>query len=132
MSKRDTTNSLSYRSQPKRSRTILEIHCEFELEGYEDKDESGEETGIALPYIFTIDETTNTVLSIRRNYLKTIHKEPLQHFVHYNFNLDLAFRIWINHLIGSIAKSSTSILRQLIDAGILSNLPLDLRQEIKN
>ena len=106
-------------------RTILEIHCEFELEGYEDKDESGEETGIALPYIFTIDETTNTVLSIRRNYLEDDSlKKPLQHFVHYKFQPGLGFYgFGLIHLIGSIAKSSTSILRQLIDAGTLSNLP---------
>ena len=100
-------------------RTILEIHCEFELEGYED------ENGIALPYIFTIDESSNTVLSIRRNYAEDDPlRKSLQHFIHYKFQPGLGFYgFGLIHLIGSIAKSSTSILRQLIDAGTLSNLP---------
>ena len=106
-------------------RTILEIHTEIELEGFEDTDENGEQTGIALPYIVTIDETSDTVLSIRRNYAEEdALKRPLQHFVHYKFQPGLSFYgFGLIHLIGNIAKSSTSILRQLIDAGTLSNLP---------
>ena len=106
-------------------RVILETHVELDLEGYEDKDESGEETGLQLPYIVTVDESSGKVLSIRRNYLQ---EDPLkiqrQHFVHYKFQPGLGFYgFGLIHLIGSIAKSSTSILRQLIDAGTLANLP---------
>tara|TARA_B100000902_G_scaffold350584_1_gene359973 strand:+ start:3432 stop:5843 length:2412 start_codon:yes stop_codon:yes gene_type:complete len=106
-------------------RTILEVHCELEIEGYEDQDENGEATGIALPYIVTIDEASNEVLSIRNNYAEEdALKQPLQHFVHYKFQPGLGFYgFGLIHLIGNIAKSSTSILRQLIDAGTLSNLP---------
>jgi len=106
-------------------RTILEVHAELELSGFEDKDESGEETGVALPYIVTIDKDSNSILSVRRNYdeedpLKT----PTQFFVHYKFQPGLGYYgFGLIHLIGSIAKSSTSILRQLIDAGTLANLP---------
>mgnify|MGYP003132956720 FL=1 len=106
-------------------RTILEVHCELEIEGYEDQDENGEATGIAVPYIVTIDEASNEVLSIRNNYAEEdALKQPLQHFVHYKFQPGLGFYgFGLIHLIGNIAKSSTSILRQLIDAGTLSNLP---------
>ena len=106
-------------------RIILETHVELDLKGFEDRDDSGEETGLQLPYIFTVDESSGKVLSIRRNY---IQEDPLkiarQHFVHYKFQPGLGFYgFGLIHLIGSIAKSSTSILRQLIDAGTLANLP---------
>ena len=106
-------------------RIILETHVELDLKGFEDRDESGEETGLQLPYIVTVDESSGKVLSIRRNY---IQEDPLkiarQHFVHYKFQPGLGFYgFGLIHLIGSIAKSSTSILRQLIDAGTLANLP---------
>ena len=106
-------------------RIILETHVELDLKGFEDRDDSGEETGLQLPYIVTVDESSGKVLSIRRNY---IQEDPLkiarQHFVHYKFQPGLGFYgFGLIHLIGSIAKSSTSILRQLIDAGTLANLP---------
>mgnify|MGYP001161488951 FL=1 len=106
-------------------RTILEVHCELDIEGYEDKNDEGEGTGIAVPYIVTIDEASDTILSIRQNYSESDPlKQPIQHFVHYKFQPGLGFYgFGLIHLIGNIAKSSTSILRQLIDAGTLSNLP---------
>ncbi len=105
-------------------RTILEIHAELELKGFEDKDQEGNETGVALPYVVTIDRDSNTVLSIRRNYQNDELKTPTQFFVHYKFQPGLGYYgFGLIHLIGSIAKSSTSILRQLIDAGTLANLP---------
>ena len=106
-------------------RTILEVHCELDIEGYEDQNEDGEGTGIAVPYIVTIDEASDTILSIRQNYSESDPlKQPIQHFVHYKFQPGLGFYgFGLIHLIGNIAKSSTSILRQLIDAGTLSNLP---------
>jgi hypothetical protein len=106
-------------------RTILEVHAELELAGFEDKGEDGEETGIALPYVVTIDRESNTILSIRRNYDQNdTLKRPTQFFVHYKFQPGLGYYgFGLIHLIGSIAKSSTSILRQLIDAGTLANLP---------
>ncbi len=106
-------------------RTILEIHTEIDLAGFEDTGEDGEETGILLPYVVTIDKTSNQILSIRRNYNENDPlKKAQQHFVHYKFQPGLGFYgFGLIHLIGSIAKSSTSILRQLIDAGTLANLP---------
>ena len=106
-------------------RIILEMHIELDIEGYEDKGADGEPTGLQLPYVVTIDESSGKVLSIYRNFLQ---EDPLkksrQHFVHYKFQPGLGFYgFGLIHLIGSIAKSSTSILRQLIDAGTLANLP---------
>jgi hypothetical protein len=106
-------------------RTILEVHAELDLEGYENEGGDEDETRIQLPYIVTIDKDTDTVLSIRRNYSEDDPlKKPKQYFVHYKFQPGLGFYgFGLIHLIGSIAKSSTSILRQLIDAGTLANLP---------
>ena len=103
-------------------RTILEIHTELDLEGFEDAGDDGEPTGIQLPYVITIDQQSNTVLGIRRNYDEGDPlNRPRQHFVHYQFQPGLGFYgFGLIHLIGSIAKSSTSILRQLIDAGTLT------------
>ena len=104
---------------------ILEMHVDLDLEGFEDKDEDGEPTGIALPYVVTIEKGTNNVLAIRRNWEpddKTYAKR--NHFVHYPYIPGFGFYAFgLIHLIGAFAKSGTSILRQLVDAGTLSNLP---------
>ena len=108
---------------------ILEMHVDVDLPGYEDVDENGEETGIALPYIITIEKHTQTVLAIRRNWKpddKTRQKRS--HFVHYGYVPGFGFYYFgLIHLIGAFAKSGTSILRQLVDAGTLSNLPGGLK-----
>ena len=104
---------------------ILEIHTYLDLPGYEDKDEKGKETGIALPYVVTIEKGTETVLAIRRNYHPDDPlKKKRDHFVHYGYIPGFGFyHFGLIHLIGAFAKSGTSILRQLVDAGVLSNLP---------
>ena len=104
---------------------ILEMHVDLDLEGYEDKDEDGKVTGIALPYVVTIEKSTNTVLAIRRNYSQDDKtKQKRQHFVHYGYVPGFGFyHFGLIHLIGAFAKSGTMILRQLVDAGTLSNLP---------
>jgi len=103
---------------------ILEMHVDLDLEGYEDEDD-GEKTGIALPYVVTIERSTQEVLSIRRNWNpedKT--KQKRQHFVHYGYVPGFGFYCFgLIHLIGAFAKSGTMLLRQLVDAGTLSNLP---------
>ena len=108
---------------------LLEMQVDLDLAGYEDKDDDGEETGIALPYIVTIEKSTQTVLSIRRNWKpddKLKHKRA--HFVHYGYVPGFGFYCFgLIHLIGAFAKSGTSILRQLVDAGTLSNLPGGLK-----
>ena len=105
--------------------TILEIHTDLDLPGYEDADEAGEESGISLPYIVTIDESSSTVLSIRRNWNEADKfKNKKQYFVHYKFLPGLGFYgFGLIHMLGGLSKSATSILRQLIDAGTLANLP---------
>lgn len=108
---------------------LLEMQVDLDLPGYEDVDDDGEETGIALPYIVTIEKSTQTILSIRRNYKpddKLKHKR--NHFVHYGYVPGFGFYCFgLIHLIGAFAKSGTSILRQLVDAGTLSNLPGGLK-----
>ena len=104
---------------------ILEMHVDIDLPGYEDEDEDGEKTGIALPYVVTIEKQTETVLAIRRNWNQD---DPLKakrnHFVHYGYIPAFGFYCFgLIHLIGSFAKSGTSIIRQLVDAGTLANLP---------
>ena len=103
---------------------ILEMHVDLDLEGYEDEDD-GEKTGIALPYVVTIERSTQEILSIRRNWNpddKT--KQKRQHFVHYGYVPGFGFYCFgLIHLIGAFAKSGTMLLRQLVDAGTLSNLP---------
>lgn len=106
--------------------TILEMHVELDLEGFEDLDpETGEPTGIKLPYIVTIDEGSGEVLAIRRNYDEMdpmFRKRP--YFVHYKFTPGLGFYgFGFIHMIGGLGRAATSILRQLIDAGTLANLP---------
>jgi hypothetical protein len=104
---------------------ILEMQVDLDLPGYEDTDEDGEPTGIALPYIVTIDKATSKILAIRRNWRpEDEHKKKRSHFVHYGYIPGFGFYCFgLIHLIGAFAKSGTSILRQLVDAGSLSNLP---------
>jgi len=108
---------------------VLEMHVNLNLEGYEDKDEDGEETGIALPYVVTIEKGTSTVLAVRRNYLEDDpQKLKRQHFVHYTYIPGFGFYgLGLIHLVGGYARAGTSILRQLVDAGTLSNLPGGLK-----
>ena len=105
--------------------TILEFHAELDLPGFEDKSEDGEETGIKLPYIVTVAEDTGQVLSIRRNYAEDDeNKKKIQYFVHYKFLPGLGFYgLGLIHTIGGLSRTATAALRQLIDAGTLSNLP---------
>ena len=104
--------------------TILEMHVDLDLEGFEDT-EDGEETGIALPYIVTMIKESNQVLSIRRNFSPDDPlKRKIEYFVHYMFLPGLGFYgFGLIHMIGGLSKSATSLLRQLVDAGTLSNLP---------
>ena len=104
---------------------ILEFHIDLDLEGFEDRDSAGEETGIKLPYVVTIEEASREVLSIRRNYeLDDPKKKKISYFVHFKFLPGLGFYgFGLPHIIGGMASSATSILRQLIDAGTLANLP---------
>jgi hypothetical protein len=104
---------------------VLEMHVDMDLPGYEDKDEDGEPTGIALPYVVTIEKGTQTVLAIRRNWNPDDDtKQKRNHFVHYSYIPGFGFYAFgLIHLIGAFAKSGTSIIRQLVDAGTLSNLP---------
>ena len=104
---------------------ILEMHVFLDLPGYEDKDEKGKPTGIALPYVVTIEKGTQEILAIRRNYHPDDDfKQKREHFVHYGYVPGFGFYCFgLIHLIGAFAKSGTSILRQLVDAGVLSNLP---------
>ena len=109
--------------------TLYECHADLNLPGYEDKDSDGEETGIALPYVVTLIKGTNDVLAIRRNWKEddTLRLKR-QHFVHYQYIPGFgAYGFGLFHLIGGYAKSATSIIRQLVDAGTLSNLPGGLK-----
>jgi hypothetical protein len=108
---------------------LMECHVDLDLKGFEDKDDDGEPTGIALPYVITIIKGTNDVLSIRRNWREDdeLHLKR-QHFVHYQYVPGFgAYGFGLFHLIGGFAKSATSIMRQLVDAGTLSNLPGGLK-----
>ena len=104
---------------------LLEIQVNLDLPGYEDVDEDGEPTGIALPYIVTVEKGTQTVLAIRRNWIPEDEtKQKRSHFVHYGYVPGFGFYCFgLIHLVGAFAKSGTSIIRQLVDAGTLSNLP---------
>jgi hypothetical protein len=104
---------------------LLEMHINLDLPGYEHKDDDGKPTGIALPYVVTIEKGTNNVLAIRRNWEPTDDTHAKRnHFVHYGYIPGFGFYCFgLIHLIGAFAKSGTSILRQLVDAGTLSNLP---------
>jgi len=108
---------------------LLEMHVELDLKGYEHKDKDGEPTGIALPYVVTIEKQTGKVLAIRRNWYEgdELHIKR-QHFVHYQYIPGFGFYGYgLIHLIGGYAKSATMLIRQLVDAGTLSNLPGGLK-----
>jgi len=108
---------------------ILEMHVELDLEGYEDVGDDGAFTGIALPYVVTIEKGTQEVLAIYRNYEEGDEvKQRRQHFVHYGYIPGFGFYYFgLIHLIGGHAQAATSLLRQLVDAGTLSNLPGGLK-----
>ena len=110
--------------------TLLECHVNLDLEGFEDKNSEGEETGIKLPYIVTVEEGSRTVLSIRRNYAPDdIKKNKIQYFVHFKFLPGLGFYgFGLIHMIGGLSRTATQALRQLLDAGTLSNLPAGFKQ----
>jgi hypothetical protein len=105
--------------------TLLEMHVDLDIAGYEDTDDNGEETGIGLPYIVTICKDNNEILSIRPNYDENDPmRKKIEHFTHYKFLPGLGFYgFGLIHMMGGLTKSVTAILRQLIDAGTLSNLP---------
>jgi hypothetical protein len=108
---------------------ILEMHVDLDLPGYEHKDKKGKETGIALPYVVTVEKGTRKVLAIRRNWYEDdeLHTKR-QHFVHYQYIPGFGFYGYgLIHLIGGYAKSATMLIRQLVDAGTLSNLPGGLK-----
>ena len=108
---------------------LLEMHVDLDLEGFEDVNEDEEETGIALPYVVTISKGDNEVLAIRRNWYEDDDlRMKRMHFVHYQYMPGLGFYgFGLIHLIGGLAKSATSLLRQLVDAGTLANLPGGLK-----
>ena len=105
--------------------TLLECHVDLDLEGYEDTDEDGEPTGIKVPYVVTISQDNGQILSIRRNYNEGDEtKKKIQYFVHYKFLPGFGFYgLGLIHTIGGLSRTATAALRQLIDAGTLSNLP---------
>jgi len=102
---------------------LLEMHTDVDLAGFEDDD------GVALPYVITIDKSSDTILSIYRNWSEDDeHRAKKQHFVHYGYVPGIGFyNLGLIHMIGGLAKSATSLLRQLVDAGTLSNLPGGLK-----
>ena len=104
---------------------LLEMHVTLDLPGFPDKDEDGKETGLAVPYVITIEKSNSKILAIRRNWNPDDElKKKRQHFVHYPYVPGFGFYAFgLIHLIGGFAKSGTSILRQLVDAGSLANLP---------
>ena len=105
--------------------SILEMHADLDIEGFEDVGQDGEPTGIKLPYIVTLDHGSGEILSITRNYeAQDPNKQKRQYFVHYKFLPGLGFYgFGLIHMIGGLGRAATSILRQLIDAGTLANLP---------
>jgi|TARA_R100000030_G_scaffold48397_3_gene36521 hypothetical protein len=128
--KKDKIEGLS-RGVSAEMHTLLECHVELDLEGYEDKNmQTGEDTGIKLPYIVTIHDETGNVLSIRRNYAATDQtKKKKEYFVHFKFLPGLGFYgFGLIHMIGGLSRTATAALRQLLDAGTLSNLPSGFKQ----
>jgi hypothetical protein len=110
--------------------TILECHVDLDLEGFEDLGPDGEPTGIKLPYVVTIEEGSRKVLSIRRNFAPNDPKKnKIQYFVHFKFLPGLGFYgLGLIHMIGGLSRTATAALRQLLDAGTLSNLPAGFKQ----
>lgn len=116
---------LGFRATSDSRYKLLEMQVNLDLVGYEHKDEDGEPTGVALPYIVTIEKGSNTVLAIRRNWEPDDETHAKrQHLVHYGYVPGFGFYYFgLIHLVGAFAKSGTSLIRQLVDAGTLSNLP---------
>lgn len=108
-----------------RDRTVYEVHTILDLDGYEDIGADGQPTGLKLPYIVTIDEQSQQILALRRNYAEQDPlKQKINYFVQYKFLPGLGFYgLGLSHMIGGLSKAATSILRQLIDAGTIANLP---------
>jgi hypothetical protein len=112
-------------SKPADVYTLLECHVDLDIEGFEDRDQNGEPTGIKLPYVVTIEEGSMEVLSIRRNYKAGDQlKKKISYFVHFKFLPGLGFYgFGLIHMIGGLSRTATQALRQLLDAGTLANLP---------
>jgi len=110
--------------------TLLECHVNLDLEGFEEVDSNNEPTGIKLPYIVTVEEGSRKVLAIRRNYNPDdLKKSKIQYFVHFKFLPGLGFYgFGLIHMIGGLSRTATAALRQLLDAGTLSNLPAGFKQ----
>jgi hypothetical protein len=110
--------------------TLLECHVNLDLEGFEEVGPEGEPTGIKLPYLVTVEEGNRKVLSIRRNYAPDdLKKNKIQYFVHFKFLPGLGFYgFGLIHMIGGLSRTATAALRQLLDAGTLSNLPAGFKQ----
>ena len=127
--KKDDLEGVS-RTAASETHTLLECHVELDIEGFEDKDEEAIPTGIALPYIVTIHEDTDKILSVRRNYgQEDPLRKPKEYFVHFKFLPGLGFYgFGLIHMIGGLSRTATSALRQLLDAGTLSNLPAGFKQ----
>ena len=121
----DDIQGISPSYKENRNRTVYEVHTVLDIEGFEDLDAQGMPTGLKLPYIVTIEEDSQKILSIRRNYRQNdVLKNKINYFVQYKFLPGLGFYgLGLSHMIGGLSKASTSILRQLIDAGTLANLP---------
>ena len=121
----DDIQGISPSYKENRNRTVYEVHTVLDIEGFEDLDQQGVPTGLKLPYIVTIEEDSQKILSIRRNYRENdVLKNKINYFVQYKFLPGLGFYgLGLSHMIGGLSKASTSILRQLIDAGTLANLP---------
>jgi hypothetical protein len=121
----DDIQGISPTYKENRNRTVYEVHTVLDIEGFEDLDQQGMPTGLKLPYIVTIEEDSQKILSIRRNFRENdLLKNKINYFVQYKFLPGLGFYgLGLSHMIGGLSKASTSILRQLIDAGTLANLP---------
>ena len=121
----DDIQGISPNYKENRNRTVYEVHTVLDIEGFEDLDQQGMPTGLKLPYIVTIEEDSQKILSIRRNFRENdLLKNKINYFVQYKFLPGLGFYgLGLSHMIGGLSKASTSILRQLIDAGTLANLP---------
>ena len=121
--KYDEISGVSFSGQDDDRHQLLEMHVDYDLPGFEDPD------GIALPYVITIDKSTSTILSIYRNWEESDPmRKKIHHFVDYGYVPGIGFyNLGLIHMIGGLAKSATSLLRQLVDAGTLSNLPGGLK-----
>jgi hypothetical protein len=113
------------RGRDQRMYTLLECHVSLDLDGFEDLGTNGEPTGIKVPYVVTVEEGTRKVLSIRRNFeIGDAQKNKINYFVHFKFLPGLGFYgFGLTHMIGGLSRTATAALRQLLDAGTLSNLP---------